>query len=100
MPNADIHYLLIRREMPPDRQGHRAVGGLGAALRAPGSSADVELKPRDRITVFDLAAGRDQVIQPVIDELRLQGNLRRPREVVHVDGQGQGARRLSARAAA
>jgi polysaccharide export outer membrane protein len=86
MPNADEHYLLIRRELPPDRQVSVLSADLAAALRAPGSAADVELQARDRITVFDLSTSRDQVIHPVIDELRLQGNAGQPTELVHVDG--------------
>ncbi len=87
MPNADIHYLLIRREIPPDRRVTALSADLAAALRAPGSGADVELQPRDRITVFDLSSSRDQVIQPVIDELKLQGTSGTPTEIVHVDGE-------------
>lgn len=86
-PDADIHYLLIRRELPPDRRISVLSADLAAALKAPGSAADVELMPRDRITVFDLASGRDHVIQPLLDELRVQGSSGRPTETVHVDGQ-------------
>ena len=85
-PNADVHYLLIRRELPPDRRITVLSTDLVAALNSPGSAADTPLMPRDRITVFDLASGRDHVIQPVIDELRLQSSAARPSEVVHVDG--------------
>jgi len=86
-PDADIHYLLIRRELPPDRRISVLSADLAAALRAPGSPADVELSPRDRITVFDLASGRDHVIQPLLDELRVQATSGQPTETVYVDGQ-------------
>ena len=86
LPNADIHYLLIRRELPPDRHIAVLSADLAAALKAPGSTSDVELLPRDRIIVFDLASGRDRVIKPVMDELRLQGNAQQPTEVVRIDG--------------
>jgi protein involved in polysaccharide export with SLBB domain len=85
-PNADIHYVLIRRELPPDRQVTVVSADLSAALRSPKSKADVALMPRDRITVFDLAASRDYIIQPVLNELRLEGTSMRPTETVHVDG--------------
>ena len=85
-PNADIHYVLIRRESPPDRHVSVLSVDLGLALASPGTAADPELMPRDRITVFDLASGRDHVIQPVMDELRLQGNAQQPSQVVHVEG--------------
>src|SRR5207253_5972517 len=89
LPNADIHYLLIRRELPPDRQIAVLSADLAAALKAPGSISDVELLPRDRIIVFDLASGRDRVIKPVMDELRQQGNAQQPSEVVRSDGRGK-----------
>ncbi len=85
-PNADLHYLLIRRELPPDRRITVLSADLAAALKTPGSSADVQLLPRDQVMVFDLASGRDRIIQPVLDELRLQSNSNRPTQVVHVDG--------------
>ena len=85
-PNADLHYLLIRRETPPDRHISVVSVDLSEALKAPGSTADVQLQPRDQIMVFDLASGRDHIIQPVLDELRLQSNLDHPTAVVHVDG--------------
>ncbi len=85
-PNADIHYLLIRRELPPDRRVSVLSADLAEALKSPGSTADVALMPRDQITVFDLQSGRDRVIQPVLDELRLQSTLAAPTQVVKVDG--------------
>jgi polysaccharide biosynthesis/export protein len=85
-PNADIHYLLIRRELPPDRRVAVLSADLAAALQSPGSPADVELMPRDRIIVFDLASGRDRIVRPVLDELRLQGSADQPSQVVHVEG--------------
>lgn len=85
-PNADLHYVLIRRENPPDRRISVLSADLAAALAAPGSSADVELMPRDHISVFDLQSGRDRVIQPVLDELHLQGSSEQPSQVVNING--------------
>ncbi len=85
-PNADQHYVLIRRELPPDRRITVLSADLAAALHAPGSNADIALMPRDRITVFDLSSTRDHVIQSLMDELRVQSSLRQPTQVVHIDG--------------
>jgi polysaccharide export outer membrane protein len=85
-PNADLHYVLIRRELPPDRRVTAVSADLTAALRSPGSDEDVPLMPRDQITVFDLQSGRDRVIQPLLDELRLQAQYGRPTEIVRIDG--------------
>ena len=85
-PNADLHYLLIRRELPPDRRITALSADLAAALAARGSPVDLELMPRDRILVFDLTSGRDHIIKPVLNELRLQGSSEHPSQVVNVDG--------------
>ena len=85
-PNADIHYVLIRRELPPDRRVAVLSADLGQAVTSPGSAADMALMPRDRITVFDLVSGRDRIIKPLMDELRTQSNMGRPTETVRIDG--------------
>jgi polysaccharide biosynthesis/export protein len=85
-PDADIHYLLIRRELPPDRHIIVLSADLAAALKAPGSAFDVPLMARDRIMVFDLQSSRDRVIQPLLEELKLQSNIQRPTEVVRIEG--------------
>src|SRR6185503_9955054 len=61
-PNADINYILIRRELPPDRRIVMLSADLAAALREPASAKNVELRPRDRLIVFDTEAGRRQVL--------------------------------------
>jgi protein involved in polysaccharide export with SLBB domain len=85
-PNADQHYLLIRREILPDRRITVLSADLAAALRAPGSAADLTLMPRDVVSVFDLETSRSHVIQPLMDELRVQANLAQPTQIVHIDG--------------
>lgn len=86
-PNADIHYLLIRREIPPNREIAVTSADLGAALQKPGTTADILLMPRDRITVFDLESGRDRIIRPLVNELKTQSTYSRPTELVTIDGQ-------------
>ena len=88
-PNADLHYLLIRRELPPDDRIVVLSADLAAALRAPGSTADVSLMPRDRITAFDLQSSRDRVIQPLIEDLKLQSNSGSPEAVVRIEGKAK-----------
>jgi protein involved in polysaccharide export with SLBB domain len=85
-PNADQHYLLIRRELPPDRHIAVLSADLDAALAARGSAADIRLMPRDTITAFDLENSRQYVIQPLLQDLRLQANHSQPTPIVHIDG--------------
>jgi protein involved in polysaccharide export with SLBB domain len=85
-PNADINYLLVRRELPPDRRVEMLSADLAAALKDPSSAANVVLMPRDRIFVFDSESGRQQIITPLLDEMKRQSRIDRPTEVVRVDG--------------
>jgi polysaccharide biosynthesis/export protein len=86
MADADSHYILIRRESGPDRKIEALSADLTAALAAPTSQANVVLKQRDQIVVFDLAPGRERIIKSLLDELRLQSGMSRPTEVVRVEG--------------
>ena len=83
---ADLHYVLIRREVPPDRHTVAVSADLAAALVNPASAANVPLMARDEITVFDLQSGRERIIQPLLDDLRLQAGYDQPSPVVRVDG--------------
>lgn len=85
-PDADLHYVLIRRELPPDRHIVAISADLSAALARPDSAANVPLMARDEITVFDLQSGRDRIIQPLLEDLSLQGGMSQPTSVVRVDG--------------
>ena len=85
-PNADLHYVLIRRELPPDRHIVAVSADLAAALARPDSAANVPLMARDEITVFDLQSGRERVIQTLLDDLRLQGGSSQPTAMVRVNG--------------
>jgi polysaccharide export outer membrane protein len=85
-PDADLNYVLIRRELPPDRRLAVLSADLAAALRSPGSAADVPLAARDRVIVFDMEAGRRQVLAPLLAELRRQGGVETPSAVVSIGG--------------
>jgi len=86
-PGADQHYILIiRHDSGPDRRLSLMSADLTAALGARGSAADPVLAQRDRIYVFDLAPGRERLIQPLLDEARMQSDVARPTEIVSVKG--------------
>lgn len=85
-PNADLSYVLVRREMPPDRHIVFLSADLAAALRAPGSKADLALAARDRVIVFDANASRRQLLEPLLAELRRQSELAVPTAIVSVGG--------------
>jgi protein involved in polysaccharide export with SLBB domain len=85
-PNADRHYIMIRREVPPEEKVEVISADLESALRGRGGAADPELRPRDQIFVFNLSASRERVVAPVIRDLELQGTPDKPAQIVSVDG--------------
>lgn len=85
-PNADAHYIMIRRVVPPEQRIEVVSADLSLALARRGSEADVELHPRDEITVFNLAASREHILQPILRDLELQASPDRPEQIVSVDG--------------
>jgi protein involved in polysaccharide export with SLBB domain len=86
-PEADKRYIMIRREIPPEEKVEVISANLERALAARGSAADPELRPRDTITVFDLSASRERIVQPVIRDLELQASPDHPAQIVSIDGQ-------------
>jgi polysaccharide biosynthesis/export protein len=85
-PNADRHYIMIRREVPPQERVEVLSADLTRALAARGTSADPELRPRDTIFVFDLSASRDRIVAPVIRDLELQSSPDQLARLVSIDG--------------
>jgi polysaccharide biosynthesis/export protein len=85
-PNADPHYIMIRREVPPEERIEVVSADLARALAARGTADDPELRPRDKIYVFDLSADRERILAPVIRELELQATPDAPEQVVSIDG--------------
>jgi protein involved in polysaccharide export with SLBB domain len=86
-PNADQHYVMIRRQVPPAEKIEVVSADLERALAARGSAADPELRPRDQIIVFDLSASRERTVAPVIRDLELQSTPDKPTQTVSIDGQ-------------
>jgi polysaccharide export outer membrane protein len=85
-PNADLHYVLIRRELPPDRRVTVLSADIAKAWAAPQSEANPRLSPRDRIMVFDLEATRAEQLDPVLADLNRQSTSTQPRQVVNIGG--------------
>jgi polysaccharide biosynthesis/export protein len=84
--NADQRYILVRREVPPDRRIRIFSANLEQAIAQPSTSANFELAPRDQIFVFDLESGRDRIIEPLMRELRMQSRIDEPTQEVSVAG--------------
>lgn len=85
-PNADLHYVLIRREVALDRRVSALSADLARAFEQPLSAANPVLEPRDQVLVFDMESPRGGQLGPLLDELRRQGTRESPSQVVSVDG--------------
>ena len=85
-PEADIHYVMIRREIPKEARIEVLSADLKRALSSRGSGADPELRPRDQIMVFNLSAGREQILEPIVKDLELQATPDAPEQLVSIDG--------------
>jgi polysaccharide biosynthesis/export protein len=85
-PNADLNYVLVRRELPPDRHVVMLSGDLAAALREPASPKNITLMPRDRLVVFDTETDRSLLLSPFLDEMRRQSRIDEPSQIVRIDG--------------
>ncbi|MBK5969438.1 MULTISPECIES: SLBB domain-containing protein [Thiorhodovibrio] len=100
-PNADVSFGLLRRENPDSRRLQIGYLDIARIFRQPGGRADVELRPRDEIIVFDLRQPRAQRVANLVRDLRTQAEPGRyPPMVVEVRGQvrNTGAFPLAARA--
>lgn len=85
-PSADQHYILIRRELPPDRKITVFSTDLAKAITEPDSAANFELAPRDQLYVFDMESGRDRIVQSLMRELQLQSSIDESSREVSVAG--------------
>jgi protein involved in polysaccharide export with SLBB domain len=85
-PEADIHYIMIRRVIPPELKVEVISADLKHALAGRGTAADPELRPRDEIMVFNLTANRSRILEPIIRDLELQATPDKPEQVVSIDG--------------
>lgn len=89
-PMSDLNYVLIHREIAPNVQVEVLSADL-AAIWAGSSALDVPLQSRDTVYVFNLESGRQQIIEPILQELQRQAGSSEPLPVVRVAGQVRAA---------
>jgi polysaccharide biosynthesis/export protein len=86
-PMSDLNYVLIRRELSPNVDIEAVSADLQAAWRQPSGPSNVLLRPRDTVHVFHLETGRQEVLEPLIEELEAQAAPNEPLPMVRVGGQ-------------
>lgn len=89
----DLNYVLIRREVEPNVKIEILSADLQLAWQQPGSAANVPLRPRDTVYVFNVEEGRQDVVTVLLDELEAQVPPNTPVPIARVGGQvrAQGA---------
>ncbi|HHQ14827.1 MAG TPA: hypothetical protein ENK16_07335, partial [Chromatiales bacterium] len=86
-PKADLGYVLIRREIGPERRISVASVDLARVQSAPGTSADPLLQPRDRVMVFEQGVSRSSAVKEILDELQAQATTAEPFQAASIYGE-------------
>ncbi len=86
-PLSDVNYVLIRREVAANVNVQVVSADLQAAWRNPAGAANVALQPRDTVYVFNIETGRQQIIEPIVAEMKAQAPPNTPVPIVRVAGQ-------------
>ncbi len=87
LPEPDLDYVLIKRELLPAREIRVFSADLRQALAAPADAvANPVLQARDDVMVFGVDEDRAAIIAPLIKQLQLQARFNSPPAVVTVSG--------------
>jgi protein involved in polysaccharide export with SLBB domain len=86
-PLSDLNYVLIRRELAANVDIEVVSADLQAAWRQPNGAANVTLQPRDTVYLFHIETGRQEVLEPLIEQLEAQAGSHEALPVVRVGGQ-------------
>ncbi len=86
LPNPDLEYALIAREMQPTRRIELIYVELGNAINNPASEADLLLQPRDQLHTFGASQNRQDQLSSLIEQLHEQASFDSPALIVELNG--------------
>lgn len=86
LPNPDLEYALIAREMQPTRRIELIYVDLGNAINNPGSDEDIQLQPRDQLHTFGASQNRQDQLSELIVQLHDQASFDAPALIVELSG--------------
>ena len=86
LPNPDLDYALIAREILPTRRIELVYVNLGTAINNPGSATDLLLQPRDQLLTFGASQSRQAQVAQLLSRLRAQASFEKPALIVSVSG--------------
>ena len=86
LSEADLSYVVIKRESGQERSLEILISRLDEVLRDYSSPENVRLMPRDEVVVLSLGEERRAALEPLIDELEERGRFGKPEPVVTIEG--------------
>jgi len=86
LPKPDLDYVLIKREILPARRLDVITTRLSDALRDTTSSWNTVLSPRDEVVLFGLEENRQEIIAPIVEQLRQQERFATPAAIITING--------------
>ncbi|HET7132606.1 MAG TPA: SLBB domain-containing protein, partial [Gammaproteobacteria bacterium] len=86
-PKSDLGYVMIKREPAPNIAIEVLSADLREAWLRPSSASNLPLEARDTIYVFNLDNGREQYVDPIVEQLEAQAPPNASLPIVRVAGQ-------------
>lgn len=86
LPLPDVNIALIERERLPTREKYAVTFDLGEALREPGGSENLALRPHDTIYVFNYKTPRNEQLSELVNRLKLQASKSMRQQTITVSG--------------
>ena len=82
----DTDYILVRRERQRGRPVEAVSANLAEAIQNPSGPENIRLEASDTVHVFSLDLGRQRVVEPLLDEIRMSSTVDSPSREVHISG--------------
>jgi len=86
LPKPDLDYVLIKREILPERRLEVITTRLGEALKDQSSKWNTLLAPRDEVILFGLEDNRQETIEPIVQQLKQQERFTKPASIITING--------------
>jgi len=85
-PDVDLDFALIRRETPPVGKIEPIFVDLGAVLADPNSKFNIQFFPKDELIIFSNEEDRADLLEDLVDDLRLQARSGEMARIVRING--------------
>jgi polysaccharide export outer membrane protein len=86
LPRPETQFLIVKRELLPDRRVEFLRANLSAAMKDPDSPANLTLLPRDEVIVFAQDGDRTKTLAPLVEQIQRQARSGAPSLAVEVSG--------------